>query len=96
MRKVYEKTEIFGTYDDTNHQSTDVYVDDEIVATYDPKVYPPFAYGGYVSVHFDDRLPKGEYKVIQYEDRDTHEWVVKVVGWVERDEDLDTFEQHDD
>ena len=56
--EVYEKTFIYGTYDDTNYQVTEVYAGDKKVSDYDPKYYPPFSYGGQIvidnSKSFDD------------------------------------------
>jgi len=48
--EIYEVTRIYGEYDDTNMQNTEVFADGELILEYNPKNYPPFSYGGGIEV----------------------------------------------
>jgi len=62
--EVYEKTYIMGgIYDDTNYQNTFVYADGEELVEYDPKIYPPFCYGGHIVIDNSKSFEEVTFKV---------------------------------
>jgi len=48
--EIYKKTFTYGVYDDTSHQVTKVFGNDKELFSYDPRYYPPFSYGGQITI----------------------------------------------